>query len=98
MLRHPPRSTLFPSTTLFRSEEVAATDRDRRIHELVDELRENERKVLRLRFGLAGDEPRTLKQAGTELGISAERARELEARGLRRLAASNELSQLRLAA
>jgi RNA polymerase primary sigma factor len=79
-------------------EEVAEADRDRRVNELVGQLPEPERNVIRLRFGLAGDEPRTLRQTGSELGISAERARELEERGLRRLAGSPELEQLRLAA
>ena len=80
------------------SEEVGAADRDRRVNEIVEQLPEAERNVIRLRFGLAGDEPRTLKQTGSDLGISAERARELEERGLRRLAASSELGQLREAA
>jgi RNA polymerase primary sigma factor len=80
------------------SEEVGAADRDRRVHEIVGQLPEAERNVIRLRFGLAGDEPRTLKQTGSDLGISAERARELEERGLRRLAAFSELGQLREAA
>jgi RNA polymerase primary sigma factor len=80
------------------SEEIATSDRDRRVNEIVHQLPEPERNVIRLRFGLAGDEPRTLKQTGSELGISAERARELEERGLRRLAASRELDQLREAA
>jgi RNA polymerase primary sigma factor len=79
-------------------EEVAEADRDRRVNELVGQLPEPERNVIRLRFGLAGDEPRTLRQTGSELGISAERARELEERGLRRLAGGPELEQLRLAA
>jgi RNA polymerase primary sigma factor len=59
---------------------------------------EAERNVIRLRFGLDGDDPRTLKQTGSDLGISAERARELEERGLRRLAGSSELGDLREAA
>ncbi len=80
------------------SEEVVVSDRDRRVNEIVGQLPEPERNVIRLRFGLAGDEPRTLKQTGSELGISAERARELEERGLRRLAASRELDGLREAA
>ncbi len=80
------------------SEEIATSDRDRRVNEIVHQLPEAERNVIRLRFGLAGDEPRTLKQTGSELGISAERARELEERGLRRLASSRELDQLREAA
>jgi len=79
-------------------QEVADADRDRRVHDLVDELPENERKVLRLRFGLAGDEERTLTQTGRELGISAERARQLEESALRRLARNRELEDLRQAA
>jgi RNA polymerase primary sigma factor len=79
-------------------EEVAEADRDQRVNEIVEQLPESERNVIRLRFGLTGDEPRTLRQTGSELGISAERARELEERGLRRLARSAELGQLRLAA
>jgi RNA polymerase primary sigma factor len=77
---------------------VAQSDRDQRLGQIVDELPEAERNVIRLRFGLSGDEPRTLRQTGSELGISAERARELEERGLRRLARSTEVEQLRLAA
>ena len=80
------------------SEEVSAADRDRRVNEIVEQLPEAERNVIRLRFGLAGDDPRTLKQTGSELGISAERARELEERGMRRLSASSELGDLREAA
>src|SRR2546430_9089635 len=36
MIRRPPRSTLFPYTTLFRSEDVGALDRDRDGQLLVD--------------------------------------------------------------
>jgi RNA polymerase primary sigma factor len=79
-------------------EEIADSDRDRRVNDVVGRLPEAERNVIRLRFGLTGEEPRTLRQTGSELGISAERARELEERGLRRLARSAELEQLRQAA
>ena len=54
--------------------------------------------MIRLRFGLAGDEPRTLRQTGSELGISAERARELEERALRPARRQPELDGLRNAA
>ncbi|MGZ4330196.1 MAG: sigma-70 family RNA polymerase sigma factor [Solirubrobacteraceae bacterium] len=79
-------------------EEVAASDRDQRLSEVVEQLPEAERNVIRLRFGLAGDEPRTLRQTGSELGFSAERARELEERALARLAGKPELDGLRNAA
>ncbi len=80
------------------TQEVAADDRDRRVNDLVDALPEGERNVLRLRFGLAGDEERTLTQTGRELGISAERVRQLEESALRRLARNRELEGLREAA
>ena len=80
------------------AEELEGSDRERRIGEVVGRLPEDERNVIRLRFGLHGDEPLTLRQTGSELGIPVAQARELEQRGLRRLAASRELEQLRDAA
>src|SRR5579872_212772 len=74
---------------------IADADRDRRVNDIVERLPEGERNVIRLRFGLSGEEPLTLRQAGSELGISLERARELEQQGLRRLAGSTELEELR---
>jgi RNA polymerase primary sigma factor len=68
------------------------------VNEVVEQLPEAERNVIRLRFGLSGEEPRTFKQTGIELGISADQARELEQRGLSRLARNQELGELRLAA
>jgi RNA polymerase primary sigma factor len=79
-------------------QEIADIDRDRRVNDVVERLPEPERNVIRLRFGLAGEEPLTLRQTGSELGIPLERARELEERGLRQLARSTELEQLRRAA
>jgi RNA polymerase primary sigma factor len=34
--------------------------------------------IVRMRFGLDGHEPRTLKQIGAELGLTRERVRQLE--------------------
>ena len=79
-------------------DEIADAECYQRINEVVQRLPEPERNVIRLRFGLQGDEPRTLKQTGVELGIPMAQARELEQQGLNRLAASAELEQLRLAA
>jgi RNA polymerase primary sigma factor len=75
-------------------EEVAVSERDQRVNEAVGRLPAAEQSVIRLRFGLAGEDPKTLRQAGSELGITAERARQLEEQGLRRLAATAELAGL----
>jgi RNA polymerase primary sigma factor len=79
-------------------EELADAELAQQLGDVVARLPESERNVIRLRFGLTGDGARTLKQAGSELGISAERARQLEEQGLRRLARSPELAALREAA
>ena len=89
---------LLPSDRPEPLEEVADADRDQRVNAVVDELPELEGNVIRLRFGLDGENPRTLTQTGRELGIPAERARELEQRGLRALASKPELEGLRRAA
>jgi RNA polymerase primary sigma factor len=79
-------------------EEVAENERDQRVNEAVGRLPAAEQSVIRLRFGLSGEDPKTLRQAGSELGITAERARQLEEQGLRRLAATAELAGLNEAA
>ena len=79
-------------------EEVANADRDRRVNTLVDSLPDDEQEVIQLRFGLAGDEPRTPRQTAMQLGITTAQVRKLEEQGLRRLAGRPELEGLRLAA
>jgi RNA polymerase primary sigma factor len=80
------------------TQEVEQSDRDSRLGSVVEQLPEDERNVIRLRFGLTGDEPRTLRQTGSALGITTEQARQLEERGLSRLASNSELASLRDAA
>jgi RNA polymerase primary sigma factor len=79
-------------------EELASANRDQRVQEIVEQLPEDQRNVIRLRFGLTGEEPRSLRQTGSELGITLEQTRELEAQGLRQLGHNSELGELREAA
>jgi RNA polymerase primary sigma factor len=48
-------------------------------------LDERMRRLLDLRFGLSGDDPKTLDEVGAVLGVTRERVRQLEARALREL-------------
>ncbi|MBI4246108.1 MAG: sigma-70 family RNA polymerase sigma factor, partial [Candidatus Rokubacteria bacterium] len=52
---------------------------------VLDDLAENERRVLRRRFGLEGGPPETLEAIGRDLGLTRERIRQIEAAGLRKL-------------
>ncbi|CAK6695213.1 RNA polymerase sigma factor SigA2 [Synechococcus sp. CBW1107] len=52
---------------------------------LLDELSEREAEVIRLRFGLADDTPRTLAQIGEGMQLSRERVRQIETRALHKL-------------
>lgn len=56
-----------------------------RLDEALEQLPQRERIILRQRFGLGDDETETLEQLGEQFGVSRERIRQLEARGLKLL-------------
>jgi RNA polymerase primary sigma factor len=89
---------LLPSERPQPDEEVGASLGDQRVREVVRQLPEDERKVVTLRFGLGGDEPKSVRETGAELGMNAERTRRVEEEALRLLAESGELDELREAA
>lgn len=55
------------------------------LDEVLDTLSERESKVLELRFGLDGGQPRTLEEVGKVFGVTRERIRQIEAKALRKL-------------
>ena len=55
------------------------------VREAVDTLPPREKKIVELRFGLAGERPYTLEEIGREFGISRERVRQLQNVALARL-------------
>jgi RNA polymerase primary sigma factor len=55
------------------------------INELLNELSEREREILKLRFGLVDNQPRTLEEVGRLFNVTRERIRQIEAKALRRL-------------
>lgn len=56
-----------------------------RVRQVLGRLSERERRVIGLRYGLSGDRPRTLDEAGRMLGISRARVRQVEARAIQML-------------
>ena len=76
-------------------QEVEVSLSEQLLRQTIDELPETERDVIRLRFGLEGDEPQPLRETGRRLGLSAERVRQIETRALKRLAMRRELEALR---
>ncbi len=65
----------------------ALAERQRReeVEAILNSLDERLRLVLKLRFGLAGQPPQSLVEVGRELGVTSERARQLEVTALDKL-------------
>ncbi len=71
-------------------ERVLAAVQAEELLALLSELSARERAVLEARFGLDGGEQAALGEVGAQLGLSAERVRQLERRALAKLAAAAE--------
>jgi len=54
--------------------------------------------VLKLRYGLSNEEPKSLEEIGRRLGLTRERVRQIESQALERLSVSREIGALRDAA
>jgi RNA polymerase primary sigma factor len=61
----------------------------------LDELTPREKDVILLRYGLLGDEPRTLEEVGRELEVTRERVRQIEASALAKLRKRGRSRRLR---
>ena len=56
------------------------------VRDRIETMEEREATVLKMRFGLGDQEPRTLKEIGEHLGLTRERVRQIETACLKRLA------------
>jgi RNA polymerase primary sigma factor len=65
-----------------------------RISEVLRSLTPREREVIELRFGLRDGQPRTLDEVARSYGITRERIRQIEARGLLKLRQPNRSTRL----
>ena len=67
----------------------------RDLTEALEQLTDREKRVLSLRYGIIDGRHRTLEEVGKEMGMTRERARQIEAEALRRVRASELGGHLR---
>lgn len=73
-------------SSLSPTEEVLRDDLNNQIDEVLEQLNERERAVIRMRFGLLDDESdRTLEEIGKELNVTRERVRQIESSAIKKL-------------
>jgi RNA polymerase primary sigma factor len=65
------------------------------VEHALSSLPERERQVIELRFGLGGEQPRTLEEVGREFGVTRERIRQIENNTLKKLETLPEAQGLR---
>lgn len=75
--------------------QVIKSSLEQHIVSLLGELGEKEATVIRLRFGLSGDDPQTLKEIGNRLNLSRERIRQIEFKAMEKLRRSKRCKVLR---
>jgi len=66
-------------------EKVVREELKQSIQEMLEQLTPQEKKIIIMRFGLDGNEPKTLREIGELLGISRERVRQLETRAKKKM-------------
>jgi RNA polymerase primary sigma factor len=74
-----------PETNILKADDL------NQVMGLLDKMDKREAAVLRLRFGLDGEEPKTLKEIGDRLGLTRERVRQIESEALSKLSESMQV-------
>src|SRR5258708_15001584 len=68
-----------PDTAVMDSDEL------RQLGELLEAIDERAAKILKLRYGLEGEDPMTLQEIGQRIGLTRERVRQIEHESLKKL-------------
>ena len=75
--------------------EVEQNNLREKIDEVLTDLSDQEQQVLRMRFGLDDDTPKTLEEIGRVFGVTRERIRQIEAKAIRKLRHPSRSKKLR---
>ncbi|MGC9974866.1 MAG: sigma-70 family RNA polymerase sigma factor, partial [Gaiellaceae bacterium] len=75
-------------------EQVEVSLRTQALSQALHALPERERSVLLMRYGIEGNEPRTLEEIGRCLGLTRERVRQIEVEALRQLSRLREMQSV----
>ena len=65
------------------------------LEQVLTNLSHREKQIIKLRFGLTGDGPRTLQETGKVLGITRERVRQIQEKAMQKLRNHKSVQQLR---
>ncbi len=89
---------VLPSSDRGPEEQLELALRREALRRALAALPEREREVVKLRYGINGDQPTPIRETGRRLGISTDAVRKLEHKALTDLARSGELEDLQRAA
>ncbi|MGZ8781957.1 MAG: sigma-70 family RNA polymerase sigma factor [Gaiellaceae bacterium] len=86
---------LTDETAPLPDEQAEETLRNEALRSILKSLSYRERRVLEMRYGLDGEQPRTLDEVGKAFSVTRERIRQIENQGLKKLRALALAAQLR---
>ena len=78
-------NTLEDTSVMTPTEFIENKDNYIYLTQWLDQLKDNEREILTLRFGLDDREPETLETIGKRFGVTRERIRQIEVKSLEKL-------------
>lgn len=83
--------------TTYKSPEASAQDKlqEKDITRLINTLDQREQEIIKRRFGIDDEEPKTLEQIGNALGFSKERIRQIENNAIQKLRKVDNIESLK---